>query len=166
MAIPEQDKLHNALVAMRDGFHRNPYPTAEERRLWLDKLREMVIDNQQAIIDAINKDFGYRAESETRLLEMVPVLSSIRFNRKRIKSWMKPQRRASGILFTPGVSRLQFQPLGIVGIITPWNYPLYMSLGPIISAFSAGNRCMVKMSEHTPAFGCRGGWCHPRARRR
>src|SRR4026208_2526837 len=66
---------------------------------------------------------------------------------------MKPQRRATGMWFLPGRSRIVFHPLGVVGVVVPWNYPLYLAIGPVVSALAAGNRILVQMSEAAPATG-------------
>lgn len=148
-----QGNLSHALISMREGFHRKPYPATEERILWLDKLKEMVLSHQKELEEAISADFGHRSADETRIAEILPTLNAIHYHRKRLHRWMKPQSRFSGLLFSPGKTKVLYQPLGIVGIIVPWNYPLFLALGPMITAFSAGNRCMVKMSEYTPALG-------------
>lgn len=151
--MSEKTNLLNSLISMREGVHRKPFAPAEERILWLDKLKEMILSNQKEIEEAISLDFGHRSADETRLAEILPCLNGIHYNRKHLKRWMKPQNRFGGLLFTPGKTRILYQPLGIVGIISPWNYPLFLTIGPMISAFAAGNRCMVKVSEYTPNFG-------------
>ncbi|WP_313131798.1 coniferyl aldehyde dehydrogenase, partial [Stutzerimonas nitrititolerans] len=72
---------------------------------------------------------------------------------RRLRKWMKPSRRSVGLAFQPASARVLYQPLGVVGIIVPWNYPLYLAIGPLIGALAAGNRVMLKMSESTPATG-------------
>ena len=64
---------------------------------------------------------------------------------------MRPSRRKVGTAFQPARARVEYQPLGVVGIIVPWNYPLYLAIGPLVAALSAGNRVLIKMSEFTPA---------------
>ena len=103
--------------------------------------------------DAIAEDFGNRSRHETRLLEVFPALEAIRHARRHVAGWMKPERRATGLWFLPGRSRILKQPLGVAGIVVPWNYPLLLAVGPLVAALAAGNRAMVKMSETTPAFG-------------
>ena len=108
-------------------------------------------DNMPAICAAISADFGHRSTHETQLLEIFPSLEGIRHVRSHLKSWMKPQRRSVSLWFQPGRAEIRPQPLGCVGIVTPWNYPLYLALGPLTAAFAAGNRAMIKMSEFTPS---------------
>ena len=110
-------------------------------------------DHADEWADAISRDFGNRSRHETQLLEIFPCLEGIRHARRHVGRWMKPERRSTSKWFLPGSSRVQPQPLGVVGIVVPWNYPLYLAVGPLVPALAAGNRVMVKMSETTPATG-------------
>ena len=107
-------------------------------------------ENQSAIVAAISADFGNRSEFETLFAEVFPVQAAIHDAARRLKSWMKPRRRRVDLLTFPGArNRLIPQPLGVVGVIVPWNFPLMLSLSPLVSIFAAGNRAMVKMSENS-----------------
>ena len=148
-AVPE-----GLAEAFRRQFSlRSAIPGLEERRSALDALDALVRENVEAICAAIAADFGGRSAHETQLLEIFPSLEAIGHARRRLRGWMKPQRRATSLWFLPGRSRVMFQPLGVVGIVVPWNYPLYLAIGPIVSALAAGNRILVKMSEAAPATG-------------
>jgi coniferyl-aldehyde dehydrogenase len=129
-------------------------PTAglELRRDRLERLRAMVAGNEAALADAISKDFGIRSRTETELLEIVPTLNAIRHARKHVAKWIRPERRRVDPLFQPASARVRHEPLGVIGIISPWNYPLQLALSPLVDALAAGNRAMVKPSELTPAF--------------
>ncbi len=118
----------------------------------LAALERLLVENMPAIAGAIRADFGNRSLHETQLLELFPSLEGLRHARRHLKSWMRPERRAVSLWFLPGRARVLRQPLGVVGIIVPWNYPLYLAVGPLTAALAAGNRAMVKMSEYTPAF--------------
>lgn len=150
---PLIESLQSLLDQQRRAFQINPYPDCAERLQWLDALHRMLAGNQQAIIEAISADFGNRSADETRLAEIMPSLHGIHYARRRLHKWMKPARRAVGLAFQPASARVLYQPLGVVGIIVPWNYPLYLAIGPLIGALAAGNRVMLKMSESTPATG-------------
>ncbi len=102
---------------------------------------------------AISADFGHRSTDETRLLEIFPSLETIRYVTTHLEKWMKPERRRVSRWFIPGRAMIIKQPLGVVGIITPWNYPLYLAMVPLVYALAAGNRVMIKMSENIPRFG-------------
>ncbi|WP_373389533.1 coniferyl aldehyde dehydrogenase [Pseudomonas alcaligenes] len=145
------DALEPLLAAQRAAYRTNPMPSAEQRRAWLKALRELILGEQQALIDAVSRDFSNRAAEETLLAEIMPSLHGIDYASKRLGKWMKPSRRSVGLAFQPAAAKVVYQPLGVVGVIVPWNYPLYLAFGPLIGALAAGNRVMIKMSESTPA---------------
>jgi acyl-CoA reductase-like NAD-dependent aldehyde dehydrogenase len=128
-------------------------PSLAARRDLLDRLERLLRDNGESIAAAIAKDFGVRSRHETQLAELFPSLEAIRHARRHVARWMRPERRSTGLWFLPARSQVLYQPLGVVGIVVPWNYPLYLAIGPAVSALAAGNRVMVKMSESVPATG-------------
>jgi coniferyl-aldehyde dehydrogenase len=103
----------------------NPYPDYDTRRANLQKLEAILVDNQDAIATAISKDFGNRAFQETQLLEIFLPVDLLRYSRKHLRRWMKPQKRKVSIWFAGAKNRVLPQPKGVVGIIAPWNYPLF-----------------------------------------
>ncbi|WP_413500520.1 coniferyl aldehyde dehydrogenase [Psychrobacter maritimus] len=127
----------------------NDWATRENQ---LDNLEVMLSDNQELLAKAISADFGYRSESETQFAELFPSFTGISHARKNGKKWMKPQRVSISALYMPAHNEIQPQPLGVVGIMVPWNYPLFLAVGPMIDALAAGNRIMIKMSEAAPQF--------------
>ena len=142
------------LFAQQYGASRSDTMTPLDVRLGrLTRLRELLLANQQVIAQAISADFGSRSTHETQLLEFVPSLATLSDALRHTRRWMKPRRRRTALWYQPGSSRLLPQPLGVVGVVVPWNYPLALSVGPLAAAFAAGNRAMVKLSETTPAFG-------------
>ena len=145
------EALEPLLAAQRAAYRANPMPSAEQRRAWLKALRELILGEKQALIEAVSRDFSNRAAEETLLAEIMPSLHGIDYASKRLGKWMKPSRRSVGIAFQPAAAKVVYQPLGVVGVIVPWNYPLYLAFGPLIGALAAGNRVMIKMSESTPA---------------
>ena len=149
----EFERLQSLLEQQRRAFQADPYPSAADRVQWLDALHRLLASNQQAIIEAISADFGNRSADETRLAEIMPSLHGIHYARRRLQRWMKPSRRSVGLAFQPASAKVVYQPLGVIGIIVPWNYPLYLAIGPLIGALAAGNRVMLKMSESTSATG-------------
>ena len=128
-------------------------PDLAQRQASLAALEALVRENVAAFCEAIAADFGGRSAHETRLLEAFPAIEAIRHARRHLRAWMRPQKRSTGLWFRPGRSRVHYQPLGVVGIVVPWNYPLYLAVGPLVSALAAGNRALVKMSEAAPATG-------------
>ena len=125
----------------------------EKRADRLRRLSALVRDNAAKFAEAISSDFGHRSPHETDLLEVFPSLSGIGHCLSHGRRWMKGERRSTGVWFLPATSRVTPQPLGVAGIIVPWNYPLYLAVGPLAPALTAGNRAMLKLSEFTPAFG-------------
>ncbi len=148
LAIPAE--FQSCFDAQRAAYLKAPEPTHAERVADLKALSRMIKDNQAAIVAAINADYGNRSEFETRFGELFVTLDSAHEAAKRLKSWMRPRRRGVDLLAFAGArNRLIPQPLGVVGVIVPWNYPLTLSFGPLVSIFAAGNRAMVKMSENS-----------------
>ncbi len=145
------EALEPLLAAQRAAYRANPMPSAEQRRAWLKALRELILGEKQALIEAVSRDFSNRAAEETLLAEIMPSLHGIDYASKRLGKWMKPSRRSVGLAFQPAAAKVVYQPLGVIGVIVPWNYPLYLAFGPLIGALAAGNRVMIKMSESTPA---------------
>ncbi|WP_426687261.1 coniferyl aldehyde dehydrogenase [Rhodanobacter ginsengiterrae] len=141
-----------ALQRMREAQRAQPMPDWAARAARLRTLQKMLLDQRDAFASAINADFGQRPAEETDLLEIFPSLSAIRHALGHGRRWMKPRRRLADLLFLPARTELRPQPLGVIGIIVPWNYPLYLAVGPLVDALAAGNRAMLKMSEFTPRF--------------
>src|SRR5580704_16813331 len=131
---------------------REAKPTLDQRLDALARLRRLVLDNRGAIAEAISADFGTRSHDETELLEVVPTLNALRHARGPLQAWMKPRRKNVDIAFQPAKAWVRYEPLGVIGIVAPWNYPLLLTLSPLIDALAAGNRAMVKPSELTPRF--------------
>ncbi|MFO7558250.1 MAG: coniferyl aldehyde dehydrogenase [Desulfobacterales bacterium] len=156
ISVPEENPkdrisaLDRIFESQKRAFARNPMPSAEERIENLKKLKQALVKYRDDIAAAIDGDFSCRSRDESRLAELIPTIEAIHYTIKRIKKWMKPSRRKVGILFQPARARVIYQPLGVVGIITSWNYPVYLSLGPLIGVLAAGNRAMIKMSKFTP----------------
>ncbi|WP_339514021.1 coniferyl aldehyde dehydrogenase [Pseudomonas sp. RL_15y_Pfl2_60] len=144
------NQLDSTLALQRKAYQGNPMPPAEQRIQWLNALCDLIKTEQQALITAVSTDFSNRSADETLLAEIMPSLHNIHYATKRIKKWMKPSRRSVGMQFMPASAKVIYQPLGVVGVIVPWNYPLFLAFGPLIGALAAGNRVMIKMSESTP----------------
>ena len=119
----------------------------------LRRLRLLVSENRSAIAAAISRDFGNRSVHETELLEINHVMDGIQHSLQHGRGWMKRTKRDPGYKYWPGQASVLPQPLGVVGVVAPWNYPLELALGPANAAMAAGNRIMIKLSELTPGFG-------------
>lgn len=142
--------LHDCLTRQRKACAAEPNPGYPQRKADLETLKRMVVDNQEALISAIGRDYGVRARNETLLAEILNVLDGINYALRHLKYWMRPQRRHVDIALYPGARNLVLpQPLGVVGVIVPWNFPLQLALSPLTGILAAGNRAMVKMSENS-----------------
>jgi coniferyl-aldehyde dehydrogenase len=148
--FPEpHSRAQQVFLSQRQACMNEPFPPYKARLENLRKLDRLVDENTGAIAAAISRDFGHRSEFETRFLEVFPSLSGIRHTARHLMKWMKPQHRDVDLLYFTGSNRVIPQPKGIVGIVVPWNYPLYLMIGPLTSALAAGNRCMVKMAANS-----------------
>ncbi len=134
----------------RQAFQAVPMPRRIERISNLNKLKTVLLDHQDEIIQAISDDFGGRSREETLLAELMPVAQDIKSTCKKLGKWMKSSRRHVGQHLQLARAYVQYQPLGVVGIMVPWNYPIQLAVLPMVGALAAGNRVMVKMSEFTP----------------
>jgi coniferyl-aldehyde dehydrogenase len=144
-----KEKLRVKLEAQRQAFQQSP-PDYRRRMEALETLRQGVLARRDDFVQAISEDFGGRAREETLLLECFPLLDQIKHAQKHLKRWMRPQRVGTGFAFLPGRSYIIYQPLGVVGILSAWNYPLLLSLSPLVDALAAGNHVMLKPSELAP----------------
>jgi coniferyl-aldehyde dehydrogenase len=142
--------LSACLERQRAASLREGPPTLEHRRDTLAKLKRVVLSHRQHFVTAISNDFGFRSSQETSLLELAPVISGIDYLYRELPRLMRPQRRRVALQFLPGSTRVVYQPLGVIGIISPWNYPVALALMPLATALAAGNRAMLKPSETTP----------------
>ena len=143
--------LQAAFAAGHAASRQDMAPSLALRRQRLDALEALLRDNVNALCAAVSADFGHRSSHETQLLEIFPSLEGIRHTRRHLSAWMKPQRRPVSLWFQPARAELRPQALGCIGIISPWNYPVYLAIGPLTAALAAGNRALVKMSEFTPS---------------
>ncbi|QTF91871.1 coniferyl aldehyde dehydrogenase [Halomonas sp. BM-2019] len=144
-------ELQEQFEAQRRAFAAEPFPSLATRRDRLARLGTLCRRHRDEIARAISQDFGHRAEAESRLAEIATVLQAVRHARRHLRRWMRPRRAAVPWRLKPGRARVHRQPLGVVGIIAPANYPWNLALLPAVDALAAGNRVMIKPSEHTPA---------------
>ena len=156
-----QENLQNETATMlttqfekqRAYYLADPIPDYQQRKEDLTNLKRMINENREEIIAAISEDYGNRSRQESQFAEIISVTDGINDVIKHLKKWMKVQKRHVDMsMFAGGKNRVIPQPLGVVGIIVPWNFPINLSFMPLASAFAAGNRAMVKMSENSIAL--------------
>ncbi|SDW02212.1 coniferyl aldehyde dehydrogenase [Marinobacter mobilis] len=143
-------RIGQIFTAQRAAFRKNPMPSLTERQENLKRLKRTLLNNQDRLLDAIYQDFSCRSRDETLIAEIMPSVQGINYAMKHLAGWMKPSNRHVSVLFQPASNQVHYQPKGVVGIIVPWNYPLFLAVGPLVAALAAGNRAMIKMSEFTP----------------
>lgn len=152
---PDPDaKLRRMFEAQREAAAASSAsgPSLAARLDALARIGTLLDRSGDRLHSAISDDYGHRAYPETALAELMPIRSAVRFAQRRLAGWMQPQRRRVGAAFLPGRAWVMHQPLGCIGIVSPWNYPLFLSMGPLVDALAAGNRVMLKPSELTPRF--------------
>ncbi|MBK5944023.1 coniferyl-aldehyde dehydrogenase [Halorhodospira halophila] len=144
-------ELQTLLDRQRQAFAADPAPSLAVRRGRLDRLRRAVLDHREALTAALDEDFGGRSVEESTTVDLLPALTGIRHAQRHLRRWMRPRRRWPHPLMQPASAWVHDQPLGVVGIMVPWNYPVYLALSPLTGALAAGNRVLLKLSELTPA---------------
>ena len=152
METSPTEALFEILERQRAAFVADMNPTIAVRQDRLDRLAAMNEKHGTRIVEAISADFGHRSAHETRMAELVLMGATIRHARRHLKGWMRTRRVPTALHYLPASNRLMRQPLGVVGIVAPWNYPYQLSVPPAVAAIAAGNRVMIKPSELTPRF--------------
>ena len=142
--------MQEILEAQKNSFCNSPYPSLKQRKQNLRLILKIVSDYKQEWIDAISEDFGHRSKYETLMMELMQTQHLIKYVLSNLRKWMRAQSRSPGLLNLPARSKIYWQPLGVVGIISPWNYPIDLTLSPLVYALASGNRVMIKPSEHSP----------------
>ena len=142
--------MEKLLAAQRSAHQSAPAPGYKERKADLLALKKLLTDHSRAIADAICEDYGNRSYHETALAELIPAHSEIDHTISHLRGWMKVRHRPVDSKLFPGArNRVIPQPLGVVGLIMPWNFPIFLTLSQLAGVFAAGNRAMVKMSENS-----------------
>ena len=139
-----------ALLAAQRAAHARHTPDYAQRMDDLQSLRAAFKTRFDDLATAMSADFGRRSRHESQLADEMTVLHAIDHARSHLKRWMKPKRMLADWQFWPATCEIRYQPLGVVGVIAPWNYPVNLALIPLVEALAAGNHVMLKPSEHTP----------------
>ena len=144
--------MEASLAALKAGYERERYPSADVRMDRLQRLWSALDRFAEPLCAALGDDFGYRSPRQSYFADVATTGKAIRLARKGVRRWMKPERRRADLPFSlfGGQARVHYQPLGVVGVLSPWNVPVNLTLSPLAGALAAGNRALVKPSEHTP----------------
>ena len=143
-------QMQDLLTRQRQQYQLNPMPSLSSRKQQLIELKKAILRNQDKLCKALDEDYGQRSQYDTLISDLLPAIAGLNYSVKNLKKWMKPSRRHAGLLLSPASVKVHYQPLGVVGIVVPWNFPVMLSLGPLTAALAAGNRAMIKLSEFTP----------------
>jgi coniferyl-aldehyde dehydrogenase len=138
--------IHATLEKQRAAFLANAPYTVEQRCELIDRAISLLVDHEQEIIDALTADFGHRSPAFSKGSEVLSPLATLKQTKARLAEWMQPEARHT----EQGEAWVQYQPLGVIGIVTAWNVPCYMVFSGLAGALAAGNRVMIKPSEFTP----------------
>ena len=146
--------MQAVLEAQKAAQLRDGAPTAEQRIERLDRCIGLLVDFRGEIEDALNADFGARAKETTAFADVASSIGTLKYAKGQLRRWMRPEKRRT----TPALlglfgakAEIRFQPKGVVGVISPWNFPVNLTFAPLAGVLAAGNRAMIKPSEYTPA---------------
>ncbi|WP_206001900.1 coniferyl aldehyde dehydrogenase [Paraburkholderia aromaticivorans] len=146
---PAAAQIHAQLETMKRAHLKDGPPTVALRKDRIDRAIDLLRSHKDALVEAINADYSCRGRQQTLLADILASVEGLRFNREHLDAWVNQPATTEPF---PGVkARVDYQPLGVVGIISPWNFPIVLAFGPLAGAFAAGNRVMLKPSELTPA---------------
>ncbi|PZP35829.1 MAG: coniferyl aldehyde dehydrogenase [Roseateles depolymerans] len=144
------ERLGLLLARQRAAYQAQPMPDLATRRDRLQRLLRMTEAHAEEIAAAASHDFGHRSRHETLLADVFTVAAAARHALRHLRRWMRPRRVPTALHFLPASNRLLRQPLGVVGVVAPWNYPYNLAMSPAVAALAAGNRVLIKPSELVP----------------
>lgn len=151
-ALVQTQRMRDVLALQKQAFIAEGSPGVERRREWIDRAIGLLVDHQRDIADALAADFGHRSAVQSRMVDVMSPLGYLKDARRKVASWMRPERRRANFPFNllGGRAYLVFQPLGVVGVAVPWNAPFALGFSPLAYVFAAGNRVMIKAPEQAP----------------
>lgn len=144
-------ELKRIFPLQKDAFNQNPYPNYDERRADLEKLKEMVLKYQAELLRAMSDDFGFRSDGDSRIGDFLTTIKGIKYCLRELKGWMKPSLRKVELVYKPAENYVLYQPVGVVGLLGCWNYPIFESFEHLAWILAAGCRCLIKGSEFVPS---------------
>ncbi|MEG9861045.1 MAG: coniferyl aldehyde dehydrogenase [Parvularculales bacterium] len=147
------ETMQNILERQKQAHREAGPPSVEKRIEWIDRAIALLVDNQSEIAEAISSDFGHRSSEMSLLTDVMGSVGPLKHAKENIHRWVKPEKRKPQfpLNLMGAKARVEYQPLGCIGVISPWNFPVNLTFAPLAGIFAAGNRCMIKPSEYTPA---------------
>jgi len=150
--VPPGERMRQTLARQRAAQRAEGVPDHRTRIDRLERLAMLLRENEAALCESLQADFGQRSLSNAAMTEIAYPISAIRYAQKHLRAWMKDEPRKVALLprLLGARARVRHQPLGVIGVISPWNFPVNLAVAPLTDILAAGNRAMVKPSEHTP----------------
>ncbi|PCS22633.1 coniferyl aldehyde dehydrogenase [Candidatus Enterovibrio escicola] len=149
-AEQQRNVLEVQFATLLERSSLNPYVAYKSRIKDLERFQRVLKTNYPFLVSALSEDYGHRSRTDSLITDILPCFQMLRYTKRKLKRWMNPSKRSEGLLLMPARVQVHYQPLGVVGIVVPWNFPVTLSLIPLITAIAAGNCVMVKLSESTP----------------
>lgn len=154
MQDTSREQMLSLLDAQRRSYLAEGVVSAAARRDRLERAIGLLKSHQQRLVDAMRDDFGHRSEHQSLFTDVAGSIGPLRHAQKHLERWMRPEKRKVGpfpLNLLGARARVEYQPLGVVGVISPWNFPVNLTFTPLAGILAAGNRCLIKPSEYTPA---------------
>lgn len=142
------------LEQQRENYLAEGVVSAAKRKDRLERAISLLVTHQDRLVAAMRDDFGHRSEHQSMFTDIAGSIGPLRHAQAQLDKWMKPEKRKVGpfpLNLLGAKARIEYQPLGVVGVISPWNFPVNLTFTPLAGILAAGNRCMIKPSEYTPA---------------
>jgi coniferyl-aldehyde dehydrogenase len=149
-SIVEITAMEDIFSAQKEAYVTQAEWDLSERKKRLNQFKTAFLANKDALVTAVSEDYGHRSRYDTLIADILPTVAQFNYTLSRLAKWMKPTRRSPGLLLAPASVTIHYQPVGVVGIVVPWNFPINLAIVPLITSIAAGNRAMLKMSEFTP----------------
>jgi coniferyl-aldehyde dehydrogenase len=153
MEEQSRESMLNVLERQRQAYLSEGVVSLATRQDRLERAVALLINNEQLLVDAMTSDFGHRSEHQSLFTDVAASIGPLRHAQKALPKWIKSEKRKPGfpLNLLGAKARVDYQPLGVVGVISPWNFPVNLTFTPLAGILAAGNRCMIKPSEYTPA---------------
>ncbi|WP_394250029.1 coniferyl aldehyde dehydrogenase [Vibrio profundi] len=150
IASQAEMKLSEQFHVLKNAYATEPYFPLKSRLELLRNIKSELLSKQDTLNEALSADYGFRSEFDSAICDLMPAVQHINYTIKKLPKWVKPSKRHAGLMLSPSSVSVKYQPLGVIGVIVPWNFPIVLSIAPVVTALAAGNRAMIKLSEHTP----------------